>query len=403
MTTRLTRRTLLAAALATGAAAPLGIASRGAAAAPTPSTAPGRAAGPAPARLTLPRPTGPHRIGRVSLRLVDRSQPDPVAGPGRHREMMADVWYPAGFDGRRHPVAPWMTPAWWRAVLEVIGIDPGAAAAPLTAAREGAPVLPAPGRLPVVVYSHGNDSCRTETTVVVQELAAHGYVVATVDHTYDGVSEFPDGRITVPAEDSFTPWDSARDMRFLLDRLGDLAAGRNPDADGRPLPPGLGGLLDVRRIGMLGWSKGATSTALVMNTDRRVRAGLAFDGPMQSQPPVAGVDRPFMLMTAELTRAAEPSVEEFWSQLTGWRLDVRACGAAHGSYNDQQWLIPQLARRTGMSGEELAGWIGALDPARAVRIQQAYPLAFFDRHLRGRRSRLLDGPSPAFPEVRFLP
>jgi hypothetical protein len=56
-----------------------------------------------------------------------------------------------------------------------------------------------------------------------------------------------------------------------------------------------------------------------------------------------------------------------------------------------------------MSDEELADWIGTLAPARAVRIQQAYPLAFFDQHLRNRRQRLLEGPSPAFPEVRFIP
>jgi hypothetical protein len=55
-----------------------------------------------------------------------------------------------------------------------------------------------------------------------------------------------------------------------------------------------------------------------------------------------------------------------------------------------------------MSDEDLAGWIGTLDPARAVRIQQAYPPAFFDRHLRG-RGHLLDGPSRAFPELRLLP
>jgi hypothetical protein len=56
-----------------------------------------------------------------------------------------------------------------------------------------------------------------------------------------------------------------------------------------------------------------------------------------------------------------------------------------------------------MSAEDLAEWIGSLDPARAVRIQQAYPLAFFDQHLRGRRQHLLDGPGRAFPEVRFIP
>ena len=37
-----------------------------------------------------------------------------------------------------------------------------------------------------------------DTTVVVQELASHGYVVVTVDHTYDAFSEFPDGRLAVP-------------------------------------------------------------------------------------------------------------------------------------------------------------------------------------------------------------
>jgi len=116
----------------------------------------------------------------------------------------------------------------------------------------------------------------------------------------------------------------------------------------------------------------------------------------------AGLDRPFMMMTAVFTRAAEPAVAEFWSHLSGWRLNIQAEGAIHSSYGDYQALIPQLAAGIGMSDEELEGWIGTLDPARAVRIEQAYPLAFFDLHLR-HRGRLLDGPSAAFPEVRFMP
>lgn len=56
-----------------------------------------------------------------------------------------------------------------------------------------------------------------------------------------------------------------------------------------------------------------------------------------------------------------------------------------------------------MTDEDLRSWIGTLGPARAVRIQQAYPLAFFDLHLRHHRHHLLDGPSAAFPEVDFIP
>ncbi|RUL89820.1 acetylhydrolase [Verrucosispora sp. FIM060022] len=390
MTSALTRRRLLAAALATGVAVPLGDRGR---AAP---------ASPGPTRITLPPPTGPHRVGTVSLHLVDGSRPDPVAGAGHHRELMASVWYPAVGNVRRHPVVPWMPAAPLRALLVSAGFDAGAAAAPRTAGHEGAAALRAPARLPVIVFSHGNDGHRAEATIVVQELASHGYVVVTVDHTYDAFSVFPDGRLTVPEGLSFTPWDHARDIRFVLDCIEDLAAGRNPDVRGRPLPASLGAAFDLRRIGMFGWSKGATATALVMNQDRRVRAGLGFDGPMQSVPPVAEIDRPFMLMTAEFTRAAEPSIAQFWSNLHGWRLNVQADGAAHSSYCDNQWLIPQLARIIGMSDEDLAGWIGTLDPARAVRIQQAYPLAFFDLHLRHQRQHLLEGPNPAFPEVQFI-
>jgi predicted dienelactone hydrolase len=393
MTTALTRRHVLVAALATGVAVPLG--AGGGWAAP---------AAPGPARLTLPPPTGPHRVGTVSLHLVDGSRPDPVAGPGHHRELMASVWYPVTRDAPRHPVAPWMTAAPMRALLAANGFDADAAAAPLTAGHESAAALRTPDRLPVILFSHGARGHRSETTIVVQELASHGYVVVTVDHTYDAFSEFPDGRLTVPVDDVFdTPWDHARDIQFVLDRIEDLAAGRNPDAENRPLPAGLTAALDLRRVTMFGWSKGATATALVMNVDRRVRAGLSFDGPMQSLPgPVTDLDRPFMLMTAEYTRAAEPSVAQFWSHLRGWRLNIQADGALHGAYCDQQWLIPQLATIIEMSDEDLASFIGTLDPGRAVRIQQAYPLAFFDLHLRHQRQRVLEGPDPAFPEVQFI-
>ncbi|GIJ81297.1 Platelet-activating factor acetylhydrolase, isoform II [Micromonospora phaseoli] len=366
----LTRRSLLAAGLAVPLATAAGA---------------GRVIA-APARLILPAPAGPHPVGTVSLHLADRNT-------------MASVWYPAAPGARRYPRAPWMPAAPLRALLGDNGFDPDVAAGPLTSGREAAPALP--GRHPVILFSHGANGHRSEATVVVQELASHGYVVATVDHPHDAYVEFPDGRLAVPDDESTTPWTHADDVVFVLDRLEQIAAGRNPGH--LPLPAGLAATLDLRHVGVCGFSKGATAAALVMNVDSRVRAGLSFDGPMESGPRPAALDRPFMLMTADFNRIDAPPVEEFWQLLRGWRLNVRAKGGRHGAYCDHESLIPQLARLMGMSDEELEGWIGTLDPARAIRIQQAYPLAFFDRHLRGVRSRLLDGPSRAFPEVHFLP
>ncbi|GAA1500912.1 alpha/beta hydrolase [Kitasatospora kazusensis] len=396
---------MLGTALAVGAAAPLGLtqaawaapAATPAAAPATPATAPG-----GPARLTLPEPTGPHPVGTVALHLLDASRPDPVAGPGRYRELMASVWYPAR-DVAGHPVAPWMADGAMRAFLTDTGFAIDPALAPLTSGHVGAPVHCAGHLLPVVVYSHGAHSQRADHTVMVQELASHGYVVVTVDHTYDAFTEFPDGRVLTPDRNQpMGPAAFAADIRFLLDCVEDLAAGRNPDTDRRALPAGLLHALDPHRIGMFGWSKGGTATALTMLADQRVRAGLSLDGPMQ--PTITtDLDRPFMMMTAVFNRADQPDVAEFWPHLRGWRLNIRAEGAVHSSYGDNQVLIPQAAKILGMTEQQLQEWIGTLDPAHAVRIQQAYPLAFFDLHLRHRRGHLLDGPSPAFPEVNFLP
>src|SRR6202035_787132 len=153
-------------------------------------------------------------------------------------------------------------PAVLRSLLPSAGFPADVAVAPLTAGHEGAPVRRTGRRLPVIVFSHGAHDHRADTTIVVQELASHGYVVVTVDHTYDAFSEFPDGRLTVPLQDPkylLGAPDFARDIRFVLDCVEHLAAGRNPDADQRPLPEGLLDALDPHRIGMFGWSKGATA------------------------------------------------------------------------------------------------------------------------------------------------
>jgi predicted dienelactone hydrolase len=185
----------------------------------------------------------------MALRLVDRSRPDPLRGPGFHRELMAGVWYPAQ-DAGRHPRARWIAPGALTALLISGGFAADAASAPVTAGHQDAAVLRDAGRLPVVLFSHGAHDHRADTTVIVQELASHGYGVVTVDHTNDAFTEFPGGRVSVPSEDpryTMGPQDFADDILFVLDHLDDLG-------------PGLRGVFDLARVGMFGWSKGGSPT-----------------------------------------------------------------------------------------------------------------------------------------------
>ncbi|WNI23298.1 hypothetical protein [Streptomyces sp. ITFR-16] len=59
----------------------------------------------------LPRPTGPFGVGSTTLRLVDRSRPEPWAPDASpYRELMITVRYPAAPGGPGRPV-PHMTAA----------------------------------------------------------------------------------------------------------------------------------------------------------------------------------------------------------------------------------------------------------------------------------------------------
>jgi dienelactone hydrolase len=392
---RPTRRTLLGATIAAGIAVPLGLAAQPASAAATPA---------APPRLIVPPPTGPHRVGTVDLHLLDSSRPDPL-NPGRPYPLMASIWYPAR-DADRYPVAPWMTPGTFQAWLADVGFDPTSLPVPSTSGHLGAPVRRGGRPRPVILFSHGAHDHRSDTTTTVQELVSHGYVVVTVDHTYDAFTQFPGGPALSPDPDPAdhipeAPRDFAADAPFLLDRLQDIAAGRNPDADRRPLPEGLPAALDLDRVGMFGWSKGGTATALAALADDRIRAGLSFDGPME---PTITTDlsKPFMMMCAVNTPAANPDAREFWTRLKGWRRCLQLEGAEHISFSDSEGLILPAARILGLDQATVQGFVGTMDPGEGVRIQQAYPRAFFDLHLRNRPSRLLDGPSPEFPSVLFI-
>ncbi|WP_433211711.1 alpha/beta hydrolase family protein [Microtetraspora malaysiensis] len=361
----------------------------------------------APPQLTLPAPTGPSPLGTVSLHLIDHSRKDPFAGAGHDRELMISLTYPAR-KVAAYPVAPWLPPKAAAEYLREQGLPPGAVLLPRTHGHEGAPADRRGDRLPVVLYSPGNDSFRSFNTVVVEELASRGYVVATIDHTYDGLVEFPDGRVVTPAHDGGeTGWviykQRIADTRFVLDQLAVLNRGGNPDAEHRKLPKGLRGLLDLNRVGMFGYSAGGPTVASAMFEDRRIKAGLAMDGPVAGPVVTSGLDRPYMLMTAtKAVRDRIPDLATFWSNLKGWKLNITTQGVQHVSYGDMEMIVPQVAPLLKWTPAQLAEQIGTLAPARGEAVQRAYPLAFFDRHLRG-RGHLLDGPSPKFPEVTIIP
>jgi predicted dienelactone hydrolase len=392
-------------------------------------------------QLKLFAPTGPYAIGSVQLHLVDHSRRDPWTG--RPRELMVSVWYPASSAGR-FPSAPWMPQVAGALFLNQLisslpttgpntappGRPPSSiplpgVRLPVTQARQGAAVDLSAHNYPVVLYQPGFGDVRALGNGLVSDLASRGYIVVTMDDTYEAAEvAFPGGRIVTPRPNQ-SYVDSVRiaDARFVLNELASLASGRNPDAEHRTLPNGLSAALDLNKVGMFGHSLGGATAAKAMAADRRIGAGINLDGSIFLANPALQQDihrlsaqlarqlggRAFMTMTHQgHDTHNDPSLAGFWSNQRGWRLFLTMSNAQHYTYTDLEELLSQLlsagVEPHRLTRERVTQAIGTVQPSRAVAAERAYIAAFFDLHLRALHaaSKLLAGPSPNYPEIQFL-
>lgn len=372
--------TLPAVAAGPGSAAPVSAGS--ALAGPAASTTPAESA-------RLPHPTGPHAVGRSTLHLVDHDRPDPWVPSAGARQLMVSMYYPAR-PGTGGPTAPYMTTEEARLLLELRVPDAGVPPEVISGVRTRAhtEARPARGRFPLVVLSPGFTFPRATLTGLAEDLASRGYVVALVDHPYENAgTTLPDGR-TLPCaicDESSTIGGSAvarsraEDVSFLLDRL----TGRHPVWR-------YARVIDAKRIGMAGHSIGGNAAAATMAADARVRAGVNMDGTFFAPVPAGGLDgRPFLMIGAENRPARDTTWDETWAALDGWKRWLTFDGTDHGSFTD----APLLGELLGIPDT------APLPYGRSLALTRAYVAAFLDLHLKGVQQPVLDGPSPANPEV----
>lgn len=377
--------------------------------------------------LRLPAPTGSFVMGTTELHLVDASRTDPWV-PDRPRELMLSIWYPArqASDEQARYMPPGTAAHFDRTTLPDAGVDSERIdwASFRTNAWLDAPVRPSPEGWPVILYSPGGSVPRSFGTAVVEDLASRGYIVVTIDHTYEtSAVEFPDGRVLteqLPDDDRadvvLKMLDvRVHDVRYVLDQLAVIRAGGNPDAAQRSLPAELATTIDLSRIGIFGHSAGGATAAQAMYEDDRIAAGINMDGTLGYMPdhplPVArhGLDRPFMLINAGYNRDgavdSHLTAEDrnaFWRNSRGWKIDLSVPEGMHYTFTDYQVLLPALAGRLSLAPQVVQNTIGTVDPARILAAQRAYIAAFFDQHLKDTRQPLLDAPSELYPEVEFV-
>jgi predicted dienelactone hydrolase len=364
--------------------------------------------------ILLPTLTGQYRVGRASFHKIDASRPETFTEDSTdNRQVLFHIWYPAESNGSS--VASYIDvipdDEIFRKSYSFVGIER------LMKTRSHAftevKISDAKKRYPVIIFSHGLGMMSALYSIILENLASHGYIVVGVNSPFfSSALKMPDGRI-IKNESQRNRQKGAReeeaviqaqDLIFVLSQLEQF---NKNYSDKR-----FAGRFDLRRVGVFGHSRGGFAAAHACLLDSRFRACLNLDG-YDLTPAVMekGIRQPYMhieeiapwlpfptdeeLAKAKQTReqavkeaqAAEQERETTFGKMSSGVYLVVVKGAKHMSFSDAPLIAPKRYSDI------------AIDATRATSITNAYVLAFSERYLQGRGQSLLKHNFPTFPEV----
>lgn len=343
---------------------------------------------------SLPQPTGNFSVGTVVCDFIDSNRIETLSKEaGKPRELAVQFWYPTDNTGSK-------------AQDEIIG----------------APISESLQNYPVLIFSHGAFGMRKSNASTFRELASHGYIVASIDHTYHSFyTSFTDRRGVlvnnqflndaigatvgdIQGEKAFEithEWLNVRiaDMNFVIDSL---EAGKLKGEGAL-----LDGHMDLTKIGLFGHSLGGAAAAEVSKNRDDVKAAIVMDGTMIGD--ITGVSnnkdiitkerfsKPLMLMYNSSYEEQEAKETSYMPNISAFNNSTKAAyslcikNSGHLNFTDLPRISPFLASKLG---------IGTIDSLECIKVVNSYCLAFFDQYIKGQSSLILDG-EPVNNEVEF--
>ena len=353
---------------------------------------------------------------------------------GVHREIMVFVWYPTDR-------APIIKPAEYLPSAKLIAKSIGNegmkdfwddASALVVSGKvesdtsEASPIATGKVRFPLIVFMPGLGVPSTAYTTLIEEVVSRGYIVASIEPTYESPAvAFPDGRV-IPFSQAATgrnqpaPPDETRekflarmhafdaphldrwaqDMRFTVDQVTMLSHA------GEKAAP-FSGRVDLSNIAAWGHSFGGRAAPRACQIDRRIKAclnadGLATDGPIFRYAGASLPSQPFMWMEVFHQPPSDEQLAQFQITRKDWdknhqtqietdEQELKECpggsyhvsinlpGINHFSFTDR----PLIRSDTKENTDQALG---------ALAVIEKYTVAFFDRYLREEKDHSLDAP-----------
>lgn len=377
----------------------------------------------------LPEPSGSYKVASRWLYLVDSSRIETLApSPGGKRALVVRLWYPA--DSVAGTASDYIESEVAKAMARSLELPAFALSHLPNITTHSYPRgwLPAkPARFPLLLFSHGYAAgTESQNTVQMEELASHGFVVASIDHPYEagGVIVPPDSKLLesnppVPTADSAQARQSTAlfdrlrvardtteilaplrelltmgaaldtaadrwlvDTRFVLDQITRMSAAHEGN------DTLFVGRLVTDSIGIFGMSFGGATAANFCTVDPRCVAGMNLDGLHYGVASRQSLPRPFFIASSQ----GNPNVHRLFyerAKAPAWLMVTK--GAEHMDFTDLGWFAPTLGTKAKM--------LGGIPASRMHALMNAIVLQWFDAALRGGAPIDPKALATTFPEI----
>jgi pimeloyl-ACP methyl ester carboxylesterase len=252
---------------------------------------------------------------------------------------------------------------------------------------------------PLLIFSHGWTGFKEQNSSQMEELASHGYVVASINHTYGAMmTVFPDGRV-VPWNPEALPEDVPLEEYDIASNLlarqwaGDIAFTIEELKSND-----LGAIVDFERIGVMGHSTGGGAALEFCRFHDSCDAVFAMDPwiePASAAVRSDGIGQNAFFLFSEnweldTLERNYGYIEEFIRNSSGTITTATVAGTQHLDFSMLPLLSP-LAETLGLKGP--------IDGDRIILIMNAMVVSYLDHVLKD--SAAIPETLEGFPEVTF--
>lgn len=368
----------------------------------------------------LPKLDGPEKVGTQTFHFTDQNRDEVLTeDQSDKRELMVQVWYPT--ENKNNNKSEALFPKDKEMFKKYIQTYSNSLNLPdfvfdywkysKTNSYENVEILPSTSPYPLVLLSHGMGTSRVLHASQAENLASHGFIVVTIDHTYSTFATiFPDGRVT-DYKTKMTTIDDRRkigniwtqDVEFVINQIEKLNSGA--------IESQFKGKIDLNNIGVMGHSFGGATAFNTTYLDHRIKAGINMDGSLFEVENRDVINKPFMFIRSEsfkdwlvdfkkdknpdneITKQLSDELHIIKNVIEHGGNAIYVEGTQHFNFTDLQFYS-ELIKLTGITGE--------INGKRGSSIVNQYVLDFFNKQLKGTGGNLIQGPNDMYPEVKFI-